>query len=69
MIQTGWLTADHHLRAAASVWSWVLTAFVPDDETGPASVESLSASALFRLSSGNTHRHRAPSPDGMWVTW
>ena len=54
MIQTGWLTADHHLRAAASVWSWVLTALVPDDETGPASVESLSASALFRLSSGNT---------------
>jgi hypothetical protein len=55
LIQTGRLTGDDQLRAAALVWSWVFEALLP--EGYPAryvNVEWLTACAFFRLASADT---------------
>jgi hypothetical protein len=52
-MQTGLLTDDPHLRAAAMVWGWVQSAFLPDDSTELVSAEWLIASAFFRISPAN----------------
>jgi hypothetical protein len=46
VIQTGWLNADHQLRAAASVWAF---AAYGDDPPASADVERHIAIALFHL--------------------
>jgi hypothetical protein len=49
IIQTGWLTGDQQLGAAALVWSWAVAASMPYGEGRSANVGAIIARAFFSL--------------------